>query len=151
MRLKLDPRKYATYIDREGRLVVDPKDPRPYLKMDKNRKPISRPSYRKETKGHPGTVEEAWRRAQRKSPDGIVRDPVTKTPIEWEIGQPRKNVWDMGHKPDQQYRTVHQQYIEQDKTVEEFREWFQDPKNYRPELYSSNRARMGENTDPDEE
>ena len=60
-------------------------------------------------------------------------------------------MWDMGHLPKQQYRTVHQRYIEQDMTPEEFREWFQDPKNYRPELYSSNRARMGENTDPEEE
>ena len=151
MRLKLDPRKYATYIDREGRLVVDPKDPRPYLKTDKNRKPISRPSYRKETKKHTGTVEETWRKAQEDSPDGIVRDPATNTPIEWEIGQPRNKVWDMGHLSKQQYRTVHQQYIEQDMTPEEFRNWFQDSKNYRPELYSSNRARMAENPDPDEE
>jgi len=36
-------------------------------------------------------------------------------------------------------------------TPEEFREWFQDPKNYRPELYSSNRGRKAENVDPDEE
>lgn len=94
----------------------------------------SRPSYRK------GVVEEVWRRAVAASPDGKVRDPNTYEVIEWEPGQPRSCVWDMGHIKNQKYNVVHKRYLEGKMTTAEFLDWFNDPSNYRPELPHNNRG-----------
>lgn len=101
-------------------------DARPYLK------PGSRPSFRK------GVVEEVWERA--KGPDGIVRDPHTFEPIDWVPGQPRRGVWDMGHVPDQKYHTMWQRYVDGELTPAEFRDWYNSPENYVPELPATNRG-----------
>ena len=141
--------KHGSYIGKDGKPVFGKDDKRPYIRSR------ARPSYRKEsplfdpenpieTAQYEGTVEGAWRRAQEASPDGIVRDPATDKVIEWEKGQPRQGVWDMGHIPDEQYRDMWKDYLEEKMTPKEFRKWAQNPDNYRPELPSSNRSGAGE-------
>lgn len=75
---------------------------------------------------------------------GIVRDPATGDVIEWEIGQPRRDIWDMGHRPDSQYRDEFKLYLEGDLSLEDFRSRQQDPSYYRPELPKSNLGGKGE-------
>lgn len=105
-------------------------DNRPYLD------PKNRPSFRK------GVVEEVWETA--KDPDGLVRDPHTGEVINWEPGDSRKNVWDMGHKPDAKYSDIHAQYVDGLMTPKEFRNYYNDPSNYWPELPSTNRSHLFE-------
>ncbi|MBS1905218.1 MAG: HNH/ENDO VII family nuclease [Actinobacteria bacterium] len=109
---------------------MDPGDARPYLK------PGSRPSFRK------GVVDEVWENA--KGPDGLVRDPNTGEVIHWTPGDPRAGVWDMGHIPEQKYHEKWQEYVNGEMTPKEFRDWYNDPSNYRPELPSNNRGRTYE-------
>lgn len=46
----------------------------------------------------------------------------------------------MGHKPGQKYSDIHQQYMDDIITKDEFLEWYKNPDNYRPELPSTNRG-----------
>ncbi|QCQ18209.1 hypothetical protein EHF32_10920 [Microbacterium sp. RG1] len=101
-------------------------DTRPYLK------PGARPSFRKDV------PETTWE--NNKGPDGLVRDPNTDEVIDWVPGTPRNGVWDMGHIPDQKYDVVWQRYKDGEMTPAEFRDWYNDPANYRPELPSNNRS-----------
>ncbi|WP_166703661.1 WXG100 family type VII secretion target [Bacillus albus] len=102
-------------------------DNRPYLE------PKNRPSFRKKVPEI--TFENA------KGPDGLVRDPLyPEKIIEWKPGQPRKNVWDMGHLPEHKYSDIHKRYLNGELTPKEFRDWFNNPDNYRPELPSTNRS-----------
>lgn len=98
----------------------------------------SRPSLRK------GVPEQVWQNAVEDSVDGKVRDPLTDTVMEWEPGQPRKGVWDMGHRPGHKYSDMHELYLKGEMTPQEFRDWYNDPANYRPELPSSNRSHRAE-------
>ena len=98
----------------------------------------SRPSLRK------GVPEQVWQNAMEDSVDGKVRDPLTDTVMEWEPGQPRKGVWDMGHRPGHKYSDMHELYLKGEMTPQEFRDWYNDPANYRPELPSSNRSHRAE-------
>lgn len=91
-----------------------------------------RPTYRK------GVVEEVWNNA--KGPDGKVRDPNTGDIIDWKPGMPRKDVWDMGHKPGEEYRKLVDRFRRGKITKKEFFDMYNDPKNYRPELPSINRS-----------
>lgn len=107
--------------------IIETIDNRPYLN------PKNRPSFRK---GVPKKVFESA-----KKPDGKVYDPLkTDRVIEWEPGQPRKDVWDMGHKPGQKYSDMHKLYLDMEMTPAEFRDWYNNPNNYRPELPSTNRG-----------
>lgn len=92
----------------------------------------SRPSFRD------GVVEEVWENA--KGPDGLVRDPNTGDIIEWNSGESRNGVWDMGHIPEEKYSKVHDQYMNGEITKDEFLNWYNDPANYRPEIPSNNRS-----------
>ena len=92
----------------------------------------SRPSYRK------GLIEEVWERC--KDENGIVRDPHTKEIIEWEPGQPRDGVWDMGHKDKAKYEIEHQKYLRGEISLKEFLDWYNNPDNYWVELPSNNRS-----------
>ena len=92
----------------------------------------SRPSFRK------GVVEEVWNNA--KGSDGLVRDPNTLEVIDWTPGQSRRNVWDMGHVPEAKYSEMHKKYMAGEMTPKEFVDWYNDPRNYRPELPSNNRS-----------
>ena len=106
-----------------------------YNQIDDN-KPYKRgrPSFRKRVH------ENTWDEAVRASPDGVVRDPNDGTPIAWTKGTPRKGIWDMGHKPEQKYSDYHKKYITGEMTKEEFVDWYNDYRNYRPELPSNNRS-----------
>lgn len=62
--------------------------------------------------------------------------------IEWKPGQSRKGLWDMGHIPDQKYSIEHHKYMSSGGryTPERFKEWYQDPDNYRPQDPGRNRS-----------
>ncbi len=92
----------------------------------------SRPSFRK------GVVETVWENA--KDPDGFVRDPNTGEIINWNPGESRKGVWDMGHIPGEKYSVVHERYMRGEMTKKEFVDWYNDPDNYQPELPHNNRG-----------
>lgn len=92
----------------------------------------SRPSYGK------GQVNQVWRNA--KDPiTGKVYDP-TGVEITWDTTKPRNGQWDMGHIPGEKYSEMHQLYINDVISKEEFLEWYRNPNNYRPELPSTNRS-----------
>ena len=103
-------------------------DHRPYLKKN------SRPSFRKKV------PEQTFVYLQTQSEDGLVRDPLENVVINWDLGQPRRGVWDMGHIPTQKYSDVHARYVREGLTPEEFRNWYNDYRNYRAELPSTNRS-----------
>lgn len=124
--------------DRDGRFASDPnrngnpRDPndnRPYLD------PGSRPSLRD------STVRDTWENA--KGPDGKVYDPNPPyEEIVWDpdSGVGRNGIWDMGHVPDEKYHDMWQRYVDGEMTPAEFRDWYNDPSNYRPEIPGKNRG-----------
>ena len=92
----------------------------------------SRPSYGK------GQVEQVWENA--KDPvTGKVYDP-SGVEIIWDPTKPRNGQWDMGHIPGEKYSDMHQLYMDDVISKEEFLEWYRNPDNYRPELPSTNRS-----------
>jgi len=46
----------------------------------------------------------------------------------------------MGHLPQAKYSDMHKAYLDGDLTPAEFRDWYNDPNNYRPELPGNNRG-----------
>ncbi|WP_081697341.1 GH-E family nuclease [Parvimonas micra] len=48
----------------------------------------------------------------------------------------------MGHVSEQKYTDIHKLYIEGKMTPKEFRDWYNDPTNYRPELPHTNRSHI---------
>ena len=99
------------------------KDTRPYLK--------NRPAY---GKNQEQTVYDNGRNIF-----GNVYDP-SGAKVPWDPSKPRKGQWDMGHIPGQKYSVVHSKYVIEMMTPKEFVQWYRDPKNYRPELPSTNRS-----------
>lgn len=96
----------------------------------------SRPSYGK------GQVEQVWENA--KDPlTGKVYDP-SGVVIIWDSTKPRNGQWDMGHIPGEKYSEMHQLYMDDVITKDEFLEWYRNPDNYRPELPRTNRSHMYE-------
>ena len=96
----------------------------------------SRPSYGK------GQVEQVWENA--KDPlTGKVYDP-SGVEIIWDSTKPRNGQWDMGHIPGEKYSEMHQLYMDDVITKDEFLEWYRNPDNYRPELPRTNRSHMYE-------
>lgn len=99
----------------------------------------SRPSYGDDQ------VEQVWNRA--KDADGEVwvldknGDPVK---VDWQPGQPRRDVWDMGHVPGQEYRTMREEYLSGQISKEEFLKWYRDPDNYVVENPGRNRSGIDE-------
>lgn len=67
--------------------------------------------------------------------------------IEWEPGEPRKDVWDMGHVPDAQYRDLRHAYLNHEISLEDFIEEYRDPDNYRVEHPDRNRSHVDELSD----
>ena len=113
---------YGTFVDDDGIPHVDPSDPRPYLN------PKNRPSFRK------GIVDKV--RDEFTDADGVLHD--------WQPGQPRAGIWDMGHKPGHKYSDVWRSYINGEMTPQQFLDWYNKPKNYRFEFSSRNRAHIDE-------
>lgn len=46
----------------------------------------------------------------------------------------------MGHIPGEKYSEIHQLYMDDVISKEEFLSWYRNPDNYRPELPSTNRS-----------
>jgi hypothetical protein len=46
----------------------------------------------------------------------------------------------MGHIPGEKYSEMHQLYMDDVISKDEFLEWYRNPKNYRPELPGTNRS-----------
>lgn len=46
----------------------------------------------------------------------------------------------MGHLPGEKYTKKHKEYMENKISLQEFLDWYRDPKNYRPELVNTNRS-----------
>ncbi len=120
---------YGTFVDDDGIPHVDPSDPRPYLN------PKNRPSFRK------GIVDKV--RDEFTDADGVLHDWRGK-PVDWQPGQPRAGIWDMGHKPGHKYSDVWRSYVNGEMTPKEFLDWHNEPKNYRVEFSSRNRAHIDE-------
>ena len=92
----------------------------------------SRPSYGK------NQVNEVWENA--KDPiTGKVYDP-SGVEITWDKTKSRNGQWDMGHIPGEKYSEMNQLYMDDVISKDEFLEWYRNPKNYRPELPSTNRS-----------
>lgn len=120
---------YGTFVDDDGIPHVDPSDPRPYLN------PKNRPSFRK------GIVDKV--RKEFTDADGVLHDWRGK-PVDWQPGQPRAGIWDMGHKPGHKYSDVWRSYVNGEMTPQQFLNWYNEPKNYRVEFSSRNRAHIDE-------
>lgn len=120
---------YGTFVDDDGIPHVEPSDPRPYLN------PKNRPSFRK------GIVDKV--RDEFTDADGVLHDWRGK-PVDWQPGQPRAGIWDMGHKPGHKYSDVWRSYVNGEMTPKEFLDWYNEPKNYRVEFSSRNRAHIDE-------
>ncbi len=120
---------YGTFVDDDGIPHVDPSDPRPYLN------PKNRPSYRT---GIVDKVRETFTDA-----DGVLHDWRGK-PVDWQPGQPRAGIWDMGHKPGHKYSDIWRSYVNGEMTPKEFLDWYNEPQNYRVEFSSRNRAHIDE-------
>ena len=120
---------YGTFVDDDGVPHVDPSDPRPYLN------PKNRPSFRK---GIVDKVRETFTDA-----DGVLHDWRGK-PVDWQPGQPRAGIWDMGHKPGHKYSDVWRSYVNGEMTPQQFLDWYNEPQNYRVEFSSRNRAHIDE-------
>ncbi|HEX8884455.1 MAG TPA: polymorphic toxin-type HINT domain-containing protein [Noviherbaspirillum sp.] len=93
----------------------------------------------------PGQVKIVWGNAPRSPISGAVRDPNTNRQLSWN-GTSRKGMWDMGHLPGKEYRSlkeglrtgeIHPEFF--------FREYF-NPENYQPEGINENRSHRFEAT-----
>ena len=71
-------------------------------------------------------------------------DPLTGEEIQWTAGDPRRGVWNAGHKPEHQYRDIWRSYVDGQLAPQEFRDWDNNPSHYRPEFPSSNRSHKAE-------
>ena len=114
--------------------VWDLRNPCDVLESGSGNKPYtnSRPSYGK------NQVNEVWENA--KDPiTGKVYDP-SGVEITWDKTKSRNGQWDMGHIPGEKYSEMHQLYMDDVISKDEFLEWYRNPKNYRPELPSTNRS-----------
>lgn len=114
--------------------VGNGKDPWRSYESGSGNKPYtnSRPSYGK------NQVNEVWENA--KDPiTGKVYDP-SGVEITWDKTKSRNGQWDMGHIPGEKYSEMHQLYMDDVISKDEFLEWYRNPKNYRPELPGTNRS-----------
>lgn len=64
--------------------------------------------------------------------------------IEWQPGDPRNGLWDMGHIPGEEYRNLKQNYLNGDITYDEFLDIYRDPENYRVQDPYRNRSHIDE-------
>lgn len=85
-----------------------------------------------------GVRDEVWQQATNDSEDGIVRDPLTGTPLD------QDESWDMGHRPGYEFRSHQQSAADRNIDRGQFIDEHNTPEHYRPELPSSNRSRAGE-------
>jgi len=95
--------------------------------------PTKRPSY------GPTQVQDVW--DAHVQPDGTVLDQKSGTVLTWDKTKPRNGQWDMGHTYSNEYKDLHQEYMNGDISKETFLKRYRDPSRYAPEDPSSNRSR----------
>ncbi|WP_369817281.1 HNH/ENDO VII family nuclease [Cellulomonas sp. Root137] len=104
----------------------------------------SRPDYA------PGQVEAVWDAAPKlvdESGDTYVQvvdanDDLVR--VYWEPGQPRDELWDMGHVTGEEYHSLRRRYLEHEITQEQFLAEFRDPDNYQVAHPGRNRSHVDE-------
>lgn len=95
-----------------------------------------------------GQVDEVWDAAKDENGEVWVTDRNgDRVQIEWEPGQARKDVWDMGHVPDAQYRDLRKAYLDHDISLKDFLDEYRDVDNYRVEHPGRNRSHVDEISD----
>jgi ribosomal protein S20 len=93
----------------------------------------------------PDQVGDVWDDAKDANGDVWVRDKDgNRVKVEWEPGEPRRDVWDMGHVPEHEYRDLLDDYLHHRITKEEFLEEYRDPDNYQVEHPGRNRSHVDE-------
>jgi hypothetical protein len=93
--------------------------------------PKNRPPYAK------GQVEQVWENS--KQVDAKVYD-RTGTELKWDKTKPRNRQWNMGHKKGRPYRDIHEDYIDDKISREEFMKEYHDPNNYIAESWIENQG-----------
>lgn len=84
----------------------------------------------------PGQVEAVWQQALERSSNGRVHDPNTGAFLG--TVDDYGDLWEMGHKPEREYRYLVEYYLLDVITETEFVDAYQDPEHYRPEEPSAN-------------
>lgn len=64
--------------------------------------------------------------------------------IEWQPGQSRGGLWDMGHVEGNEYRNLREQYLGGEITFQEFMQEYRNPENYRVQDPYRNRSHIDE-------
>ncbi|WP_185995574.1 HNH/ENDO VII family nuclease [Nocardioides campestrisoli] len=99
----------------------------------------SRPSYGEDQ------VDDVWRQAMDENSEvWVLNKDGDLVKVDWQPGQPRKNVWDMGHAPGEEYRTLRDQYLSGRISKEEFLQRYRDPSNYEVQHPGRNRSGIDE-------
>lgn len=93
----------------------------------------------------PDQVESVWEAAKDENgevwAEGVDGEDVL---IEWEPGEPRNGVWDMGHLPESKYSSLRERYLSGQITTEQFLVEYRNPANYRVEVPEVNRSHRNE-------
>ena len=129
---KRDNGEYFIYDDSGKQVGVN--SPKPKTTFQNKPYAKHRPPHKQ------STVNQVWENAKEKNRNGKVIDPYTKEEITWDKTQPRNGQWDMGHR-DETYKKLHDRYMDDEITKEEFLKEFHDPNNYHPQTVNSNRSR----------
>ena len=75
-----------------------------------------------------------------KNGKGEVKDPNTGELLHWDKSKSRNGQWEKGHTKINKYSQKHKDYMDGKIIKDEFLEWYQNPRNYRPESPSANRG-----------
>ena len=126
----------------KGRGKTPDISPKPKRKRKKRKSvaddPYQRPKVNKKTK------EKIWENAEKSSPDGKVRDPLTGKVMD------KDKPWDAGHLPGHEFRkhrAAAEQYGTDTYPREDFVRDYNNPDHFQPELPSSNQSHAGEAAD----
>ncbi|WP_457189532.1 HNH/ENDO VII family nuclease [Nocardioides sp. P5_E3] len=99
----------------------------------------SRPGYDKDQ------VNKVWENAKDENGDvWVLNKDGDLVKIDWQPGQPQKDVWDMGHVRGEEYRKLRDEYLSGKITKEEFLERYRDPRNYEVAHPGRNRSHVDE-------
>ena len=99
----------------------------------------SRPGYGK------GQVDEVWDNAKDANGDVWVLDKDgNRVKIDWQPGQPQKDVWDMGHVRGEEYRKLRDEYLSGKIDKDEFLRRYRNPDNYEVADPGRNRSHVDE-------
>tara|TARA_R110002073_G_scaffold21524_7_gene75836 strand:+ start:9875 stop:10117 length:243 start_codon:yes stop_codon:yes gene_type:complete len=73
------------------------------------------------------------------NPDPFIES-KTGDELFWNPTKNRQGQWDMGHLPNKSCNQLKQRYIDGEISYEKFLDEYNNPRNYRPESMSGNRA-----------